>query len=78
MTWDRPASLANCAYRMIAHGNQWGGFIPEKVIETYMGPNSGFTVKRFREIWNEQLDRFEREQLTKAMNAPVPDIGDGK
>ena len=37
------------------------------------------TDAKVRKIWAEELERFEREQMTKCVNAPAPETsGEGK
>jgi hypothetical protein len=37
------------------------------------------TEAKVRKLWAEELERFEREQLTKCVNAPAPETsGEGK
>ena len=65
---NRIISLRNCAYLMICSGNSFGDLNPLAVIAS-RGLDGRVSIKRFQQMWNEQLDRFEKEQLTKCINS---------
>lgn len=76
-TWtteQRIMALRNCAYLMIARGNTFSEVNGEHLSKTYGVP---FQPRKLEKLWNEQLDRFEREQLTNVTSC-VNDGGDGK
>lgn len=61
---QRIISLRNCAYLMITSNNVWADINPLQVIAS-RGLADHVTVKRFQQIWDQELDRFNRERLTK-------------
>ena len=64
----RLIDLRNCAYLMIATGNSFHTINPLAVIAS-RGLTEHVSTKRFKSIWEEQSERFEREQLTKCVNS---------
>jgi hypothetical protein len=62
--WDRIVDLRNCAYLMILDGNVWTGINPLAVIAS-RGLLDSVTTERFKTMWDNELDRFNRERLTK-------------
>lgn len=78
MTWtteQRIMALRNAAFLMIAHGNHLEDVNGEHLSRTYGVP---FNPVKLKKLWKEQEDRFEREQLTKAMNVPIDGGSEGK
>ena len=71
---DRVLALRNCAYLMIASGNIFSDVDGEHLSKTY---GVSYQPRKLEKLWNEQLERFRKEQLTKLV-PNTDDIVEGK